>query len=102
MKSIKHIVLLKIKEEINEERVKRCLEAIDGLKDKIEGIISIDYGKDSSPENKNQGYQYAFTVYLEDVVSRDNYISHPEHQRVVSEHITPIVSDVIVLDYEAG
>lgn len=99
MKLIKHIVFLKIKEGINEERVKKCLDTITDLKDTIPGIISIDYGKDNSPEKKNKGYQYAFTVYFKDAASRDSYISHPDHQRVINEHITPIVSDVMVFDY---
>lgn len=97
---IKHIVLLKIKEGVLERRVRECLEAISNLKDKIDGIVSIDCGKDNSPENKNQGYLYGFTVCFGDSKSRDNYISHPEHQKVVKEHIIPIVCDVLVFDYQ--
>lgn len=97
---IKHIVLLKIKEGILEERVRECLEVISNLKNKIDGIVSIDFGKDNSPENKNQGYLYGFIVYFKDSESRDKYISHPEHQKVIKEHIVPIIQDILVFDYQ--
>ena len=97
---IKHIVLLKIKEGILEDKIEECFKAVSGLKNKIEGIISIDSGKDNSPENKNQGYLYGFTVYFKDSKSRDKYISHPEHQKVIKEFIAPIIKDALVFDYE--
>jgi len=96
---IKHIVLLKIKPNILEKTVIQCLEAVVGLKEKIRGIEDIDFGKNNSHEDKNQGYTHGFTVYFKDEAARYFYLTHPAHQKVVKEHIEPIASDVLVFDY---
>ena len=87
------IVLLKLKEGIQEEKLKDFAENLQGLKDKISGIISIHPGKNISEEGKNQGYEYGFIIKFENIEARDNYLLHIDHQRIIRDYIKPILAD---------
>lgn len=96
---INHIVLFKLRDGVTETQLKECLNAIKELKEKISGIIDVSGGFDNSPEHKNNGYNWGFQVKFKDKESRDNYVPHPEHQKVIQEYIVPIIEDVLVFDY---
>jgi hypothetical protein len=96
-----HIVLLKLKEGITESQLETMYQNISELKNKISGILSITYGTNNSPENLNQGFTHGFVVRFKDAEARNNYLPHPDHQRVAKEHIIPITEDVVVFDYDA-
>jgi hypothetical protein len=96
---INHIVLFKLKSEVKENQLENCLNAIKNLKEKISGIVEVSGGFDNSPEHKNNGYTWGFQVKFVDDKSRDNYVNHPEHKKVIEKYIVPIIDDVLVFDY---
>ncbi len=97
---INHIVLFKLKEDVKEEQLKECLDAIKNLKGKISGIVEISGGFDNSPEHKNNGFTWGFVVKFEDEKSRDNYVPHTEHQKVVEKYVLPIIEEGLIFDYK--
>ena len=100
---IKHIVLLKIKAGTSADTLDRIERELAGLKDKISGILSFDWGPYSSDEGLNKGFTHGFVMDFESAAARDAYLPHPEHEKVkalVLENINGL-EDVIAFDFEA-
>jgi hypothetical protein len=99
---IRHIVLLKIKADTAQETVDRIQRELAGLKAKIQGILSFDWGAYSSDEGLNKGFTHGFVMDFESAAARDAYLPHPEHEKVkalVLENINGL-EDVIAFDFE--
>ena len=67
---IRHIVLLKIKTETSQDTVGQIERALAGLKDKIPGILSFDWGPYSSDEGLNKGFTHGFVMDFESAAAR--------------------------------
>lgn len=98
---VEHIVLLKLKSEVNDEQLSSMSDALMSMSDEIPGIESITFGANHSPEGKSQGYKFGFIVRFTDEAARDTYLPHPYHKKVAGDHIRPLVEDVLVFDYTA-
>ena len=98
---VEHIVLLKLKPDVTSEQLDALPDALLKMKDEIDGIESITSGINHSPEGKSQGYTYGFIVRFSDETARDEYLPHPFHVKIATEHIRPLVEDVLVFDYTA-
>ena len=96
---VKHIVLLKMKPGTSGETVKRIFDALAALKGKIDGIEDFVWGAYSSDEGLNKGFTHGFIMTFRDARSRDEYLPHPEHEKV-KEMILPVVDDVLAFDFE--
>jgi antibiotic biosynthesis monooxygenase (ABM) superfamily enzyme len=96
---INHVVLLRLKEGVTEEQLNDCLNAIEKLKEKIPGIMEVSGGHDNSPEHKNNGFTWGFMVKFDSAENRDNYVPHPEHQKVVEKYVLPILADSLIFNY---
>jgi len=97
---IEHIVLLKLKEGVGEDKAKALIAGLNELKKAIPGMLDVSGGYNSSPEGKSSGFNYGFIVKFKDSASRDGYVPHPEHVKLAQTLVRPIVDDVIVFDYE--
>ncbi len=98
---IEHIVLLKLKDGITEDKTKAMMDGLNDLKKLIPGIVDVSGGYNNSPEGKSEGFNFAFIVKFKDAKSRDGYVPHPEHAKLAQTLVRPIVDDVIVVDYES-
>lgn len=49
-------------------------------------------GYNVSPENKNNGFNYGFTLAFPDEESLNNYINHTEHKKVVENYLVPLIN----------
>lgn len=99
---LRHIVLLKLKEDTTEEQLEEMVENLKALKDKIPGIISVSAGRNSSPEDRDLGFNYCFLIDFENAEARNNYLPHPEHKKVGKEYVRPIAAEILVFDYETN
>jgi len=97
---IEHIVLLRLKDGVSEDKTKALIAGINDLKKVIPGMLEVLGGYNNSPEGKSAGFSYGFIVKFKDSASRDVYVPHPEHIKLAQTLVRPIVDDVIVLDYE--
>jgi hypothetical protein len=100
---IKHIVLLKFKENCPSQDIEWCFKALAGLKDHIPEILSFNHGCYRSQEGLNQGYGHGFEMEFSDERCRDIYLDHQVHKDVAGK-IIPLLEDgfnsVIAFDYE--
>ena len=96
-----HVVLLKLKPGTSVAEVAAAREAAVGLRDRIPGIRSIEWGPNTSPEGLGQGYDLGVVMAFEDAAVRDAYLPHPDHQAIVPL-ITAIAETVLVFDLEGS
>jgi hypothetical protein len=97
---IEHIVLLKLKDGVSEDKMKALIAGLNELKKVIPGMLEVSGGYNNSIEDKAGGFNYGFIVKFKDSASRDGYVPHPEHIKLAQTLVRPIVDDVIVVDYE--
>ena len=88
MARVKHVVLLRFKPETSEETVASIFRSLDGLRNKIPGLLDFSGGPYSSPEGLNRGFTHGFVMTFADESSRDQYLPHPDHE-VVKQQIVP-------------
>lgn len=98
--TIRHVVLMRLKADADVAAIK---EALLGLRRSVDGILDISFGKDCSPEGLQRGNVYGFTVDFRDAKARDDYLPHPEHQKVGAMIVAATVGGVngiTVVDWE--
>lgn len=98
MPKVAHIVLIRFKESETQGKIDSLWDALKDLTNLIPGLISFEGGPYSSPEGFNKGYGHGFTMIFADETSRDNYLPHPEHERV-RDMVLPMVDDILAFDY---
>ena len=96
--TIRHVVCFKFKESAKKSEIERVEKEFSALKDKIPGILSLEWGKNNSPENLNKDFTHCFIVSFKDEGARKVYLPHPEHMAFVSI-LKPILEDVFVIDF---
>lgn len=96
-----HVVLLKTRPAVGETEVTALRDAVLALRDLIPGIVSIDWGPNTSPEDLGQGYDLGFVVAFEDAAARDAYLPHPEH-RAAMPFVRAVAETVLVYDLETA
>jgi hypothetical protein len=96
-----HVVSLKFKATATPEDIKKIQDAFVALKDKIDGVESLNWGTDISPEHKNKGFTHCFVLTFNSEKTRDAYLEHPQHKAFV-KMLGPVLDDVIVIDFWSG
>ena len=99
MAVVQHMVLVKFKPDVSDEQIDELFAQIAALQELIPGITHFGGGSYASHEGLNGGYTHGFLVTFESAAARDNYLPHPEHERV-KEAIFPHVEVVVAFDFE--
>lgn len=100
MLQIQHMALLKFKPEVTTDKIEYLFNQLAQLKQLIPGISYFSGGSYSSKEGLNKDFTHGFLMTFESIEARDNYLPHPEHERVKAE-ILPYINDLVVFDFEA-
>jgi len=100
-KVLRHVVLFKFKDTSSEADVKKVEDAFKGLAGKLSTIKDFEWGKNTSPENLNQGLTHCFLVTFSSDKDRDEYLVHADHKAFV-EVLKPHLDKVTVIDYWAA
>jgi hypothetical protein len=94
---VTHIVLVSWKPGQAEEAEKTIGPAIRGFASSIPGVVHVVAGHSTSPEGKEDGYDYGFVITFESAAARDAYLPDPRH-RVVGDAIGSAAERVLVFD----
>ena len=100
-KMLRHVVLFKFKDASSAADVKKVEDAFRALPSKIKEIKDLEWGKNNSPENLNQGFTHCFFVSFSSEEDRAVYLPHPAHKAFV-DVLGPHLDKVLVIDYWAG
>ncbi|KAI0342997.1 stress responsive a b barrel domain-containing protein [Trametopsis cervina] len=101
-----HIVLIKYQESLAPEKRTEIVNAFLALKDTCllpDGstyIISIEGGRNNSPEGLGKGYDHAFIVTFKGAEDRDYYIKEDTVHHEFTKRLHD--ADVTVFDFESG
>jgi hypothetical protein len=77
---IRHIVLIKFRDDVSEEHRQEIYADLGALVGKIDGVQSAQFGPNVSPEGLSKGFRDGFVMDLRDAESRDRYLADPAHQ----------------------
>ena len=91
---IKHIVLFKLKDQNDRQR---ALNALRGMKGKIEGLLDVEAGEDFLLSERS--YDIALICTIKDRAALDFYQAHPVHQPV-KKLMHEIRENSVAVDYE--
>ena len=97
----RHVVLFKFKDDAPAADVKAIEDQIMAMKPQIPTIKTMEWGKDCSVENLQDGFTHAFLVTFENPDGLKVYSPHAAHQAVVKS-LGPIKEKVLVFDYTVG
>ena len=102
-KQVKHVVLFKKRPEVSEQAFVALMEEINSLKPTHPGILAFDYGPNKTPEDRDHGYNYGFTLTLASWNALALYQADPVHQatgRKLIQACEPDHSGILAFDYE--
>lgn len=97
---IRHVLLIKFKEYSEVSEIVKLKSLFESMPEKVEGVVSVEWGVNDSPEGKNKGYTHSVLMTFTDENGRRNYLPHPEHE-ALKDVFRPLIEDIIVFDYQA-
>jgi hypothetical protein len=100
-KMLRHVVLLKFKDEASAADIKKVENAFRALPSKIKEIKALEWGTNNSPENLAQGFTHCFFLSFADEKGREAYLPHPDH-KAFGALLGPYLDKVLVVDYWAA
>ncbi len=78
---IRHIVLLRFKEEYEDAAISALFEEISALQPHVPGMLAVAHGRSLELEQLEKGFRHGFVVEFSDRAALDAYQSHPDHRR---------------------
>ena len=96
---IRHILLIKFKDSTEHSQVDDLKGLFDEMPNKVDGVVSVEWGINDSPEEKNKGYTHSVLMTFSDEEGRQNYLPHPEHE-ALKDVFRPLLEDIVVFDYQ--
>ena len=96
--AIRHLVLLRFKDDTTPAHIHGLEQEFCALRSKIGAVQSLEWGTNNSPEGLDKGFTHCFNLTLADEAARASYLPHPDHQAFVAQ-LKPALADVLVLDY---
>eukprot|EP01137_Pigoraptor_chileana_P035051 Opistho-2@28499 len=99
-----HIVLFKAKADAKPADIALMVSSIKALKKAVPNVIDLSIGAQDSKIYQNykercHGFTHILVVKFPTSEALQEYALHPEHQRVVREHVLPNTSDILAVDY---
>ncbi|SIN92928.1 Dabb family protein [Salinivibrio sp. ES.052] len=95
---IRHVLLVRFISNVRYEQIQALKEKFKAMPSLVDGVESVEWGENNSPEGKDQGYSHVILMTFRDHVAREHYLPHPEHTALKAV-FRPILEDIIVLDY---
>lgn len=95
---IRHILFIKFTDCALAEQILTVRTAFLQIPDRIEGVTSVEWGINNSPEGKNSGFTHCVLMTFADEATRQRYLPHPAHE-ALKVIFRSILRDIIVLDY---
>ena len=108
---LQHLVLLKLRSDMSTEEFEALRENAKGMVGKIEGVLWVDVGKQEvmypGYNDRSAGYTHMLVVTLASRKALEAYDTHPEHVRVKTNHIVPLLNKsdekpILALDWMAN
>ena len=96
---INHIVLFKIKQNIEQDTIDLLENKFFELKNNIPEILEVSGGNNISQEEFHKGFNKGYILLFKDVLDLQTYLVSKEHKIFVEKYVSKTVEDVLVFDY---
>jgi len=98
----RHVVLFKFFDRVSSEKVEAIESAFRALCADLPFVKDFEWGRNSSPENLNEGYTHCFIVTFADEKGRDTYLPHSAHQAFCRQYLDENMEKVCVVDFKSN
>ena len=98
----RHVVLFKFHDHISNDKVEEIENAFRALSTELPFVKDFEWGRNSSPENLNEGYSHCFIVTFANEKDRDTYLPHPAHQAFCKNYLDENLEKVCVIDFRSN
>ena len=101
---IRHIVLLRFRDDVTREQKQGVFDALSDLQGHLQGVRGFFAGPNVSVETELiRGFKDAFWIDFDDAAARDAYLEDAQHKAVgarIVEHTEGGIDGVVVVDLE--
>lgn len=95
---VKHIILWKLKEEFNNDKIKGDMKAgLEGLLGKVPGLVEMKIQTERLPSSNVDVMLYSV---LESPEALKGYAIHPAHVKVADTFVRPFTENRSCIDFE--
>ena len=101
--TVRHCVFVKFKDNLSQSEIEDMIADIHGMKNVIDGIISVNTGANISIEGLDRGNTHAFTLDFVNFEAVEAYLPHPAHQLVAQKLVSMLdggIDGVTAIDFE--
>ncbi|KAB8312337.1 Dabb family protein [Erwinia endophytica] len=95
---IRHVLFITFTERARSSEIERVRKAFLQIPDQVDGVLSVEWGCNDSPEGKNAGFTHCVLMTFRDEIARQRYLPHPAHE-AIKAIFQPVLSDIIVFDF---
>ncbi len=78
---IRHIVLVRFREEISEHQIEALFAEIKALQPSISGMLGVVSGRSLELEKLEKGFRHGFIVEFDDPAALEAYQNNEDHRR---------------------
>ena len=100
---LKHKVYLELQDSITGEKISELKKQLMSL-ELIDGVSGFKWYKNNSEEGLSKGFAYCFEFNFQSHQTRNIYIQHPKHKKVVEQYLIPNLKNnldsILVFDHE--
>lgn len=101
---IRHLVALKLSDDVDQTAVDEAMQALQDLRQHIDGIVDFAARKNISPEHQVvRGFKHLFWFDFENEAVRDTYLEDERHKAIGSRLVAMAdggVDGIFVCDFE--
>ena len=100
---IRHCVFVKFRTDVTADEKAEIYAGLTALVGQIDGLLTADFGPNTSPEGQNKGFDDGFVMDLADAAARDRYLADPAHKAAGSKLVAALdggVAGLVVFDLE--
>ncbi|HHQ4570106.1 TPA: Dabb family protein [Aeromonas veronii] len=95
---IRHILLIAFKPGTQPARIDVVRNAFLAIPHQVSGVTAVEWGKNDSPEGRDDGFTHSVLMTFADEAARQRYQPHPDHD-ALKAIFRPVLERIIVLDY---
>lgn len=95
---IRHILFITFADDASLEQVNTVRLAFLQIPQQVDGVVSVEWGVNDSPEGKNSSFTHCVLMTFADEAARQCYLPHPAHD-ALKTIFRAVLKDIIVLDY---
>ncbi|RWC33304.1 Dabb family protein [Mesorhizobium sp.] len=100
---IRHCVFVKFRNDVGVGEYKAIHADLEALRQVIDGMDTVQFSANVSPEPFARGFTHGFTIDFRDAAARDAYLVHEAHQRAGARLVAALeggTEGLIVFDLE--